>query len=93
MLPHVICTIHSQKASIGKQMKNPYLDKIAEHLRVDVNNFANLATLRTWLNHDPLRADEIPWCHAFIIAFYKEFCMLPIAPTSDVQISNVRMHD
>ncbi|KAG1720862.1 uncharacterized protein EDB91DRAFT_1088677 [Suillus paluster] len=77
ILPHAICTIYSQKVMIGNRPKNPYIDKIAERLGADVNNFTNLGTLQRWLTHDPGSADEIPRCHAFIIAFYQEFRMLP----------------
>ncbi|KAG1855080.1 hypothetical protein C8R48DRAFT_776481 [Suillus tomentosus] len=93
ILPHAICAIYSQKGSINNHTKNPYLDKIAQHLGVDVSNFANLAALQKWLTHHPTRADEIPRCHAFIIAFYKEFRMLPTPSTNDVHMTDVRTHD
>jgi hypothetical protein len=83
ILPHVIGTIHSHKVLIGNRRKNPYLDKVAQRLGVDAVNFSSLASLLRWLTHDPASAEEIPWCHAFIIAFYTEFRMLPKPSSSD----------
>lgn len=61
--------------------------RIAQRLAVDAKHFTSIKSLQTWIKHDPTDADEIPRCHAFVIAFNREFRALPPSPANSTRVA------
>jgi hypothetical protein len=90
ILPSVVAIIRESKVIVGGRPTNPYLDRIAARLGVDPTNFASIRSLQAWIKHEPNHADEIPRCHSFVIAFYREFRTIPPDQSGDVHMEDVQ---
>jgi hypothetical protein len=90
ILPSVVAAIRESKVIVDGRPRNPYLDRIATRLAVDPTNFASIRSLQAWIKHEPKHADEIPRCHSFVIAFYREFRTIPPDQSDDVRMEDVQ---